>query len=56
VNQSLCLLTGALFTGLVCIYLLGLTNGVEKVLNDLKIGAQPPIQEHKQQRNQADNK
>jgi len=51
VNQLLALLLGSLLAGLVCAYLLELTYGVEKILNDLEVGTQPPVQEQKQQRN-----
>ena len=51
VNQFLSLLPGFLPPGLACAYLLELTYGVEKRLNDLEVGTQPPVQEQKQQRN-----
>jgi hypothetical protein len=51
VNQLLALLVRPFSGGLACVYLLELTNGVEKVLNDLEIWAQAPVQEQKQQRN-----
>jgi hypothetical protein len=56
VNQLLAVLVRPLPAGLACVYLLELTNGVEKISNNLEIGTQPPVQEQKQQRNQADNK
>jgi len=50
-NQLLALLVRPLPAALAGVYLLELTNGVEKVLNDLEVGTQPPVQEQKQQRN-----
>ncbi|HEV2045210.1 MAG TPA: hypothetical protein VGQ95_01290 [Chthoniobacterales bacterium] len=55
-DQLLTLLARLLLSSLTRVYLLEVTDGVEKVSNDLEVGAQPPIQEHKQQRNQTDNK
>ena len=55
-NQLLALLVGPLPAALGCVYLLELPNGVEKSSNDLEVATQPPVQEQKQQRNQADNK
>ncbi len=50
-NQLLALLGRTLLSRLVGIYLLELTNGVEKTSDDLEVGTQPPVQEQKQQRN-----
>jgi len=51
VNQLLALLLGPSPAGLRGVYLLELTNGIEKVLHGLEVGTQSPIQEHEQQRN-----
>jgi hypothetical protein len=51
VDQLLALLVRLLPAGLAGVYLLELTNGVEKISDDLEVGTQPPVQEHKQQRN-----
>ena len=50
-DQLLALLLGPLPAGLAGVYLLELTNGVEKVSNDPEVGTQPPVQKQKQQRN-----
>jgi hypothetical protein len=50
-NQFLALLVSLLPATLAGVYLLELTDGVEKVLNDLEVGTQPPVQEQEQQRN-----
>jgi hypothetical protein len=56
VNQLLAPLVRLLPAALACVHLSELTNGVEKVSDDLEVGTQPPVKEQKQQRYQADNK